>query len=83
MNIANSITQISITGNDIDFRTIIIIANIIAIIIGDFEFDALIYGIAYLLVGYKVILKALKNIGRGEIFDENFLQKSLAKSSVF
>ncbi len=46
---------------------------IIAIIIGDFEFDALIYGIAYLLVGYKVILKALKNIGRGEIFDENFL----------
>uniref|UniRef100_UPI003F4D03EB heavy metal translocating P-type ATPase n=1 Tax=Thomasclavelia cocleata TaxID=69824 RepID=UPI003F4D03EB len=46
---------------------------IIAIIIGDFEFDTLIYGIAYLLVGYKVILKALKNIGRGEIFDENFL----------
>jgi len=46
---------------------------IIAIIVGDFEFDALIYGIAYLLVGYKVILKALKNIGRGEIFDENFL----------
>lgn len=46
---------------------------IIGIVIGDFEFDALIYGVAYLLVGYKVILKALKNIKRGEIFDENFL----------
>ncbi|MFQ8705925.1 MAG: heavy metal translocating P-type ATPase [Thomasclavelia sp.] len=46
---------------------------IIGIIIGDFKLDILIYGIAYLLVGYKVILKALKNIKRGEIFDENFL----------
>lgn len=43
------------------------------IIIGDFKYDALIYGIAYLLVGYKVIFKALKNIKRGDIFDENFL----------
>lgn len=46
---------------------------IIGIIIGEFKYDALIYGIAYLLVGYKVIFKALKNIKRGDIFDENFL----------
>lgn len=46
---------------------------IIGIVIGDFSYDALVYGIAYLLVGYKVILKALKNIKRGEVFDENFL----------
>lgn len=43
------------------------------IIIGDFDYGAIVYGIAYLLVGYKVILKALKNIKRKEIFDENFL----------
>ena len=29
--------------------------------------------IAYILIGYDVILKAAKNILRGEIFDENFL----------
>lgn len=50
--------------------TIIYIAGII---IGDFDLAAIVYGIAYLLVGYKVILKAFKNIKRGEIFDENFL----------
>ena len=28
---------------------------------------------AYLLVGYDVLLKAVRNIRRGKIFDENFL----------
>ncbi len=31
------------------------------------------YVIAYLLVGYEIVLKAFKNIIRGKIFDENFL----------
>lgn len=31
------------------------------------------YLIAYITVGYDVIKKAIKNISRGEIFDENFL----------
>ncbi len=31
------------------------------------------FGISYLLVGYEVIVRAVKNILRGEIFDENFL----------
>ena len=29
--------------------------------------------ISYLIVGYDIILKALKNITRGKVFDENFL----------
>jgi Cd2+/Zn2+-exporting ATPase len=35
--------------------------------------EYLIYGIAYLLSGYKVILGALRNIIKGKIFDEHFL----------
>ena len=31
------------------------------------------YLFAYLLIGYKVILKAIKNIGRKDFLDENFL----------
>ena len=31
------------------------------------------YLISYILVGGEVILRAVKNIGRGEVFDENFL----------
>ena len=29
--------------------------------------------LAYLIVGYDIILKAIRNIGRGKVFDENFL----------
>ena len=29
--------------------------------------------LAYIIVGYKIILKSIKNILRGNIFDENFL----------
>ena len=28
---------------------------------------------AYLIVGYDVLLKAARNIGHGQVFDENFL----------
>lgn len=37
------------------------------------EVEIIVYIIAYLLVGAEVILRAAKNIGRGEVFDENFL----------
>lgn len=33
----------------------------------------IIWGCAYLLIGYKIIFNSLKNITHGEIFDENFL----------
>ena len=32
-----------------------------------------IYFVSYLLVGSEVVLKAIKNISRGQVFDENFL----------
>ncbi|MDR3239579.1 MAG: cadmium-translocating P-type ATPase [Clostridiales bacterium] len=38
--------------------------------------------LSYLLVGGDVIWRALKNIGRGEVFDENFLM-SLASAGAF
>ena len=34
---------------------------------------ALLFLIPYLLIGYDIILKAVKNIAHGQIFDENFL----------
>lgn len=37
---------------------------------------------AYILLGYKVLLTALKNLSRGQIFDENFLM-SLATIAAF
>lgn len=49
------------------------IIYIIGIILGGTKYDVFIFGIAYLLIGYKVLFKALKNIKRGQIFDENFL----------
>lgn len=35
--------------------------------------EVVLYGVSYLLIGGKVLLTALRNITRGEIFDENFL----------
>ena len=40
------------------------------------------YVISYLLVGYEVLFKSIKNIFRGEIFDENFLM-SIATIGAF
>lgn len=31
------------------------------------------YVVAYIIVGYDIVIKAIKNIGRGKVFDENFL----------
>lgn len=40
------------------------------------------YVISYLLAGYEVLLKSIKNIFKGEIFDENFLM-SIATVGAF
>lgn len=32
-----------------------------------------IFGIVYLIIGYDILLRAIKNIFRGKVFDENFL----------
>ena len=33
----------------------------------------ILFGVSYLVIGYDILLKAIKNIKRGKIFDENFL----------
>lgn len=40
------------------------------------------FGAAYILSGYEVLLKSIKNIFRGEVFDENFLM-SIATLGAF
>ena len=31
------------------------------------------FTVSYIIVGYDIVIKALKNITRGKVFDENFL----------
>ena len=38
-----------------------------------FKVELVLYLISYILVGGEVVLRALKNIRRGQVFDENFL----------
>ena len=33
----------------------------------------ILYIISYLIVGYDIVLKAIRNVFRGKVFDENFL----------
>ena len=35
--------------------------------------NSIIFIVAYLIIGYDILLKALRNIKRGKVFDENFL----------
>ena len=59
--------------------SICLLFAIIALILAFFEIPYkeiiryVLFGISYLIIGFDVILKALKNITRGQIFDENFL----------
>ncbi|MBR2068078.1 MAG: cadmium-translocating P-type ATPase [Solobacterium sp.] len=39
--------------------------------------------LAYIVLGYDVILKAIKNIGRGQIFDENFLMTVATIAAIY
>jgi len=59
-----------IVGGSIFFASIIIFE---ALNVNIFWLELLIYLSAYLVIGYDVLLKAIKNIFRGKIFDENFL----------
>lgn len=36
-------------------------------------FNEILFIISYIIIGYDIILKAIRNISRGKIFDENFL----------
>ena len=39
----------------------------------DWQLQLLVFGIGYIVVGYDVVLSAVRNIGHGQVFDENFL----------
>ncbi|MFD3155438.1 heavy metal translocating P-type ATPase [Haloimpatiens sp. FM7330] len=39
----------------------------------DFYIELVMYLTSYALIGGDIVLKAIKNIGRGQVFDENFL----------
>jgi len=36
-------------------------------------YNNILYVIAYIIIGYDIVLKALRNIFKGKVFDENFL----------
>lgn len=58
--------------------TKIIVSLLLVVISLLLKFDAelynnILYVIAYIIVGYDIVLKALRNIFKGKVFDENFL----------
>ena len=57
---------------------------IIAILlnVGNELVNNILYIISYIIVAYDVIFKAIRNMGRGKLFDENFLM-SLATIGAF
>ncbi len=69
------------TNEDRDFkiRLIQIIISFVLLIIALFLkdtkelFSLILYVISYFFVGYEVLLKAIRNIIHGKVFDENFL----------
>ena len=65
--------------NKMKRRLIRIIISFLIVIISFFiEFNNNLYNnilffIAYVIIGYDIVLKAIRNISRGHVFDENFL----------
>lgn len=59
-----------------------VVAYIISLLLKSQSYAVFGFVIAYILIGYEVIFKAVKNILRGEIFDENFLM-SIATIGAF
>jgi len=47
-----------------------------------FKYELTLHLISYILIGGEVLLQALKNIGKGQVFDENFLM-SIATVGAF
>lgn len=62
MNNKNRITRIILGG-----------ALFVIALLAKSEFQLVLYLISYIIVGGDVVLKAVKNIFRGQVFDENFL----------
>ncbi|HAG43798.1 MAG TPA: cadmium-translocating P-type ATPase, partial [Clostridium sp.] len=71
MNNKNRITRIILGG-----------ALFVIALLAKSEFQLALYLISYIIVGGDVVLKAVKNILRGQVFDENFLM-SIATIGAF
>ncbi|BCR35485.1 heavy metal translocating P-type ATPase [Mariniplasma anaerobium] len=76
-NIEKPISKKSMSLNQMSFITgvvLLLVMFLLQAIIGlNDTYKIIIYITAYILIGGKVILKALKNIKKGRVFDENFL----------
>ena len=44
-----------------------------ALLIQNRVISLILYILSYLVIGYEIVIKSVKNIIRGDIFDENFL----------
>ncbi|WP_250278751.1 heavy metal translocating P-type ATPase [[Clostridium] colinum] len=69
----NTQTKESVKEKYDKIKLIRISLGIIIFIMANITNNILIYAISYLTLGYDILLKALKNIVRGKVFDENFL----------
>lgn len=49
----------------------------------DTDYEAITFFVSYLLVGGKVIISAIRNILKGEVFDENFLMMIATVGALF
>ncbi|MGN1344412.1 MAG: heavy metal translocating P-type ATPase [Traorella sp.] len=56
-----------------NYKNYIIMFGVIVCLLGIITHQDIVLVLSYLLIGYSVILKAIKNITRGQVFDENFL----------
>jgi Zn2+/Cd2+-exporting ATPase len=65
-----SINQMSVITGVVSLAAMFLLQAIIEL---NDTYKIIIYITAYVLIGGKVILKALKNIRKGQVFDENFL----------
>lgn len=73
----------------IKFQLIKIIVSLLLVIVSlmvktDIElYNIILYVIAYIIIGYDTILKAIRNIFKGKILDENFLMTVATIGAIF
>lgn len=65
-------------GKKLNKQLIRIIISLILVIISflikfDNELNGILFIVSYIIMGYDIVLKAIRNIFKGKVFDENFL----------
>ncbi len=66
----NKLVLIRIAATVVSLAAMLVISNLILL---PWYIEALLYLAVYLLIGYDIVLEAIGGIGRGQVFDENFL----------